>query len=156
MIGPFESAGHDSQSAVYPPERGVDLDAVYFGENDLPVQSTSSRRALSCPSVPLPRAENAVYYVYTEFTVDRDMDLWVWIGGEDDTKMWFNNRLVWLSGDIVDKPGYRKAFTTLGGMGTLNLTEGQHSLHFKQGRNGILLKLYNGVDPMFYSVVLSR
>jgi hypothetical protein len=155
VIGPFEGAGHDSQNAVYPPERGVDLDAVYFGKNDLPVRWTFQQNA-HYPSVPLPRAENAVYYAWTEVTVDRDMDLWVWIGGDDDTKMWFNDRLVWLSGTSLDKPWYRQAFTTLDGMDTMNLTEGQRKLHFKQGRNSILLKLYNGISLMFYSVVLSR
>lgn len=154
VIGPFEGAGHDSQNAVYPPERGVVLDAVYYGKNDLPVRWTFQQDA-RYPSVPLPRAENAVYYAYTEVTVDRDMDLWVWIGGDDDTKMWFNDRLVWLSGDTVDKPWYRQPFMTLDEMRTLNLTEGQRRLHFNKGRNTILLKLYNGVDLMFYSVVLS-
>ena len=154
VIGPFEGAGHDSQKAVYPPERGVDLDAVYYGKNDLPVRWTFQQEA-RYPSIPLPRAENAVYYAYTEVEVDRDMDLWVWIGGDDDTKMWFNDRLVWLSGDGVDKPWYRQAFMTLPGMLTLNLTEGKRRLHFHKGHNSILLKLYNGVNLMFYSVVLS-
>jgi hypothetical protein len=155
VIGPFEGAGHDSQNAIYPPERGVDLDAVYYGKNDLPVRWTFQQDG-RYPSIPLPRAENAVYYAYTEVVVDRDMDLWVWIGGDDDTKMWFNDRLVWLSGDGVDKPWYRQPFMTLPEMHTLNLTEGQRRLHFNKGHNTILLKLYNGVDLMFYSVVLSK
>jgi hypothetical protein len=155
VIGPFQGAGHDSQNAVYPPERGVDLDAVYYGKNDLPVRWTFQQDA-RYPSIPLPRAENAVYYAYTEVEVDRDMDLWVWIGGDDDTKMWFNDRLVWLSGDNVDKPWYRQPFMTLPEVQTLNLSEGQRRLHFNKGRNSILLKLYNGVDLMFYSVVLSK
>jgi hypothetical protein len=45
---------------------------------------------------------------------------------------------------------------TLPEMRTLNLTEGQRRLHFNKGHNSILLKLYNGVDLMFYSVVLSK
>ena len=155
VIGPFEGAGNDSQNAVYPPERGIDLDAVYYGKNDLPVRWTFQQDA-RYPSIPLPRAENAVYYAYTEVEVDRDMDLWVWIGGDDDTKMWFNDRLVWLSGDGVDKPWYRQAFMTLPAMRTLNLTEGKRRLHFNKGHNSILLKLYNGVNLMFYSVVLSK
>jgi hypothetical protein len=155
VIGPFESAGHDSQNSIYPPERGVDLDAVYYGKNNLPVRWAFQQEA-RYPSIPLPRAENAVYYAYTEVKVDRDMDLWVWIGGDDDTKMWFNDRLVWLSGDGIDKPWYRQAFMTLPEMRTLNLTEGQRRLHFNKGHNSILLKLYNGVDLMFYSVVLSK
>lgn len=155
VIGPFEGAGHDSQNAVYPPERGVDLDAVYYGKNDLPVRWTFQQDA-RYPSIPLPRAENAVYYAWTEVVVDRDMDLWVWIGGDDDTRMWFNDRLVWLSGDGIDKPWYRQAFMTLPEVRTLNLSEGQRRLHFTKGRNSILLKLYNGVNLMFYSVVLSK
>jgi hypothetical protein len=155
VIGPFEGAGYDSQNTIYPPERGIDLDAVYFGKNHSSVRWTFQQDA-HYPSVPLPRAENAVYYAWTEVTVERDMDLWVWVGGDDDTKMWFNERLVWLSGASLDKPWYRQAFNTLDGMTTMNLSEGQRKLHFKQGRNSILLKLYNGIDLMFYSVVLSR
>jgi hypothetical protein len=155
VIGPFEGAGHDSQSAIYPPERGVDLDAVYIGKNDAPVRWTFQQNA-QYPSVPLPRAENAVYYAWTEVTVESDMDLWVWIGGDDDTKMWFNDRLVWLSGDSVDKPWYHQGYSQLDEMHTLNLTEGQRRLHFKKGRNTVLLKLYNWIYLTFYSVVLSR
>jgi hypothetical protein len=154
VIGPFKGAGHNSLNAIYPPERGVDLDAVYYGKNDLPVRWTFQQDA-RYPSIPLPRAEHAVYYAYTEVEVDHDVDLWVWIGGDDETKMWFNDRLVWLSGISYDKPWFRKAFMTLPGMSTLNLTEGQRRLHFNKGRNSILLKLYNGVGLMFYSVVLS-
>jgi hypothetical protein len=84
------------------------------------------------------------------------MDLWVWIGGDDDTKMWFNDRLVWLSGDSVDKPWYHQGYSQLDEMRTLNLTEGQRRLHFKKGRNTVLLKLYNWIYLTFYSVVLSR
>jgi hypothetical protein len=155
VIGPFEGAGRKSLHAIHPPERGVDLDAVYYGKNDLPVRWTFQQDA-RYPSVPLPRAEHAVYYAYTEVEVDRDMDLWVWIGGDDETKMWFNDRLVWLSGVSNDKPWFRQAFMTLDGMNTLNLAEGQRRLHFNKGRNRILLKLYNGTGLMFYSVVLSR
>jgi hypothetical protein len=155
VIGPFAGAGHNSLNAIYPPERAVDLDAVYYGKNDSPVRWTFQQDA-RYPSIPLPHAEHAVYYAYTEVEVDHDVDLWVWIGGDDDTKMWFNDRLVWLSGISYDKPWFRKAFMTLPGMSTLNLTEGRRRLHFNKGRNSILLKLYNGVGLMFFSVVLSR
>ena len=154
IIGPFNGAGHDSQNAIYPPERGIDLDAVYFGKNDLPVRWTFQQDG-HYPSVPLPRAENAVYYAYTEVQVERDVDLWMWIGGDDDTKLWFNDRLVWLSGDGDDKPWYRQAYYALDDMTTLNLSEGQRRLHFHKGRNTVLMKLYNGVNLMFFSVVLS-
>jgi hypothetical protein len=155
VIGPFEGQGRDSQAAVYPPERGVDLDAVYYGKNDLPVRWTFQQD--SYPTVPRPRAEHAVYYAYTEITLDRDMDLWVWIGADDDSKMWFNDRLVWISSQVDDKPWYRVPFYTMATeLATRNLTEGQRRLHFRKGRNTMLFKLYNGMNLMFFSVVLSR
>ncbi len=154
VIGPFEGHGGDSQQAIYPPERGVDLDAVYYGKNDLPVRWTWQQDS-AYPSIPHPRAENAVYYAYTEVTVDDDVDLWAWIGADDDSKMWFNDRLVWISGD-GDKPWYRQPFyRQRTAVATRNLSEGQRKLHFHKGRNTILFKLYNGVNLMFYSVVLS-
>lgn len=155
IIGPFQGQGADSRQAIYPPERGVDLDAVYYGKNDVPVRWTWQQES-SYPSIPRPRAENAVYYAYTEVTVDRDIDLWAWIGADDDSKMWFNERLVWISGD-GDKPWYRQPFyRQRAALATRNLTEGQRKLHFRKGRNTILFKLYNGADLMFYSVVLSK
>ena len=85
------------------------------------------------------------------------MDLWVWIGADDDSKMWFNDGLVWIGSQVDDKPWYRQPFHAMGTeIATRNLTEGQRRLHFRKGRNTILFKLYNGMNLMFFSVVLSR
>lgn len=154
VIGPFAGHGRGSADAVYPPERGVDLDAVYYGKNDAPVRWNWQQEP-SYPFVPRPRAENAVYYAYTEVEVDRDMDMWMSIGADDDSKLWFNDRLVWISGD-GDKPWYRTPFYSLEiELAQRNLTEGQRKLHFHKGRNTVLFKLYNGMNLMFFSVVLS-
>jgi hypothetical protein len=154
VIGPFSAHGRGSIDAVHPPERGVDLDAVYYGKNDEAVRWTWQQEA-GYPFVPRPRAENAVYYAYTEVYVDRDMDMWMSIGADDDSKLWFNDRLVWISGD-GDKPWYRTPFYSLENeLAQRNLTEGQRKLHFHKGRNTVLFKLYNGTNLMFFSVVLS-
>ena len=106
--------------------------------------------------VPRNFAADAVYYAYTEVSVDRDMDLWVWIGADDDSKMWFNDSAVWISVQTGNKSWYHQAFTSLGSdLSTMNLTEGQRRLHFRKGRNTILFKLYNNLGLMFFSVVLS-
>jgi hypothetical protein len=155
VIGPFAAHGRGSIDAVHPPERGLDLDAVYFGKNDAPVRWNWQQDA-GYPFVPRPRAENAVYYAYTEVTVERDTDMWMSIGADDDSKLWFNERLVWTSALDKDKPWYRAPFYSLGTrLATRNLTEGQRKLRFHRGRNTILLKLYNGMNLMFFSVVLS-
>jgi hypothetical protein len=154
VIGPFAGHGRGSIDAVHPPERGVDLDAVYFGKNDEPVRWNWQQEA-GYPFVPRPRAENAVYYAYTEVQVEQDTDMWMAIGADDDSKLWFNDRLVWISGD-GDKPWYRTPFYSLDNeLATRNLTEGQRKLRFHKGRNTVLLKLYNGTNLMFFSVVLS-
>jgi hypothetical protein len=155
VIGPFAGQGRGSIDAVYPPERGLDLDAVYYGKSDQPVRWNWQQEP-SYPFVPRPRAEHAVYYAYTEVTVDQDTDMWVSIGADDDSKLWFNDRLVWISGADDDKPWYRQPFYTMDKqLALLNLAEGQRKLRFHKGRNTILLKLYNGMDLMFFSVVLS-
>ncbi|MGB9108608.1 MAG: hypothetical protein WCC39_07970, partial [Telluria sp.] len=155
VIGPFAAHGRGSIDDVHPPERGVDLDAVYYGKNDTPVRWNWQQEA-SYPFVPRPRAENAVYYAYTEVEVERDTDLWMAIGADDDSKLWFNDRLVWISGADDDKPWYRMPFYSMDTeLATRNLTEGQRKLHFHKGRNTILFKLYNGMNLMFFSVVLS-
>jgi hypothetical protein len=155
VIGPFAAHGRGSIDAVYPPERGLDLDAVYYGKNDAPVRWNWQQDA-GYPFVPYPRAENAVYYAYTEVTVEQDTDMWMSIGADDDSKLWFNDRLVWSSGLDEDKPWYRTPFYALDTeLATRNLTEGQRKLRFQKGRNTILLKLYNGMNLMFFSVVLS-
>jgi hypothetical protein len=156
VIGPFEGHGGASQQFVYPPERGVDLDAVYYGKDGQLVRWTWQQQTVY-PMVPRQHAEKAVYYAYTEVSVDRDMDLWVWIGADDDSKMWFNDSAVWISEQTGEKNWYHQAFTSLyGDLSTMNLTEGQRRLHFRKGRNTILFKLYNNLGLMFYSVVLSR
>ncbi|MCS0592185.1 hypothetical protein ACFQ09_17165 [Massilia norwichensis] len=155
VIGPFGAHGRGSIDEVYPPERGLDLDAVYYGMNDQLVR-WNWQQELHYPFVPRPRAENAVYYAYTEVTLERDMDMWVAIGADDDSKMWFNERLVWISGMDNDKPWYRRPFYSMHAeLAQRNLTEGQRKLHFHKGRNTILFKLYNGMNLMFFSVVLS-
>jgi hypothetical protein len=61
-----------------------------------------------------------------------------------------------LRGPDDDKPWYRAPFHTLDtGLATRNLTEGQRRLHSHKGRNTVPLKLYNGMNLMFFSVVLS-
>ena len=155
VIGPFEGEGGESQHTVYPPERGVDLDAVYYGKDGKPVRWAWQQQS-TYPMVPRPHAEDAVYYAYTEVSVDRDMDLWVWIGADDDSKMWFNDSAVWVSVQTGNKAWYHQAYTSLGaGLSAMNLTEGQRRLHFHKGRNTILFKVYNNLGLAFYSVVLS-
>lgn len=154
IIGPFLGASADSLDEIYPPERAVDLDAVYFGKSG-ELLKWRWQGDTNYPAVPAPPAQNAVYYAYTQVDLDRERDLWLSIGADDDAKLWFNDRLVWVSGD-QDKPWYRTPFYALrNDIAQLNLTDGRRKLRFHKGRNTILVKLYNGAGIMFFSVVLA-
>lgn len=155
IIGPFPGRGpHGSIDLVYPPEMVVDLDAEYAGIGGS-LLAWEYLTSPGYPTVPPLRAQDAIYYAYTEVVVDEDVDLVVAIGGDDDTKLWFNDRLVWLSGDGF-KPWYRSPGYV--GMrkeiADWNLSEGRRKLRFRKGRNSLLLKLYNGASLSFYSVVI--
>ena len=155
IVGPF--AGHgpqDSIDVVYPPEMSVDLDAQYAGVGGRTLRWEYLTNP-DYPTVAPVRAQDALYYAYTEVVMSEAADLVLAIGGDDDTKLWFNERLVWVSGD-----GFKTWYSSPGYVGLpkeiqdWNLSEGTRKLHFKKGRNSLLVKLYNGASLMFFSVVI--
>lgn len=154
IAGPFE--GDDGRAALqraYPPELGVDLDAAYAGKGGRTLHWRYLDKA-RYPLVPEPRAQSAVYYAYTELRSDVARDVWLDIGADDDSKLWFNDTLVWTS-DASDKPWYHTPFYNLGAeLAQMNLTEGSLRVRLLPGHNRLLFKLYNGIDLMFFSVVL--
>jgi hypothetical protein len=81
-------------------------------------------------------------------------DVWLDIGADDDSKLWLNDKLVWTS-DGGDKPWYHVPYYNLQPeMARYGLVEGTRRVHLQAGRNTLLFKLYNGIDLMFFSVVL--
>lgn len=96
LIGPFEGK-HGSglfSNYHYPPEDGVVLDAAYPGKDNRVVK-WRYLNADSYPLVPPDYAEDAVYYGYTELMLDRERDLTMWIGADDDAQVWLNDEQVW-------------------------------------------------------------
>jgi hypothetical protein len=154
ILGPFEGLSAGSMKEIYPPEVGVDLDAAYEGLGGRVLQWQYQSSA-AYPFVPQPRAENAVYFAYAEVMVDAAREVWLEIGADDDSKLWLNDELVWASGN-ADKPWYRQPFYQLrGSIGQLNLVEGRRRVQLRAGRNTLLFKLYNGIDLMFFAVVIN-
>jgi hypothetical protein len=155
MIGPFPADDSTRVAPEFPPEQQIDLDAVYLGKDRrlLKWEYTHFDRY---PVVPVDGAQYAIYYGYTEIASDRERDVWLEIGGDDDSRLWLNDKLVWASFEGM-KPwyqdgGYRSLRKEID---TLNLTEGSRKVHLKKGRNTLLFKLYNGQAEMFFSLVLT-
>ena len=155
VVGPFAAHGQASLQEAYPPEWGVDLDAVYRGKNGSLLQWVLADSP-TYPFIPPDRAEDAVFYAWTEVRVERDTAVWLDIGADDDSKLWVNDALVWVSGD-ADKAWYHKPFHQLGAqIVSYDLVEGRRRVVLHAGRNTLLFKLYNGIDLTFLSVVVTK
>ncbi len=155
ILGPFDARSSAVMNEPHPAEVLVDLDAVYRGKGGQLV-SWQAQHSPTYPFVPEPVAPDALYYAYTEVRVDQDTEVWLDIGADDDTKLWLNDELVWTSGNET-KLWYQRPWYTLNDeMSHYGLVEGRVPVRLKAGRNTLLLKLYNGIDLMFFSVVLAR
>lgn len=158
LIGPFEGRHGEGLFANdrHPPEQAVALDAVYRGK-DGRLLKWEYFDAASYPLIPPDRAEDAVYYGYTELMVDADQDLTAWIGADDDAQLWLNDRLVWRGGNVDKQWFFDQVYETVNtGVRDLNLSEGKRVLHFKKGRNKLFFKLSNGPTRLFFSLVLTK
>jgi hypothetical protein len=158
LIGPFEGK-HGSglfSNYRYPPEDGVVLDAAYPGKDNRVVKWRYFN-ADSYPLVPPDYAEDAVYYGYTELMLDREQDLTMWIGADDDAQVWLNDEQVWIGGNINKMSLWRALYDTQNTYARdFNMTEGKRRVHFKKGRNKIFFKLANGPLRMYFSLVLTK
>lgn len=158
IIGPFPGRHGDGvfDNPVYPPEKAVLLDAVYFGKGErlLKWRYVTTQ---GYPLVPLDWVEDGVYYGYTEVSVDEDCDLIAWIGADDDAQIYVNDRLVWRGGKVNKMPYFNTIFAH-GATHTrdYNRSEGKRVVHFNKGRNKIFFKLSNGAQGVFLSMVLTR
>jgi hypothetical protein len=155
VIGPFAGKGDESMQTGYPPEEDVDLDAVYPGPEGRALTWQFTSRGFY-PFIPRDRRTDAVYYAYTELRVDEDRDVWLAIAADDDSMMWLDERLVWVSAP-GDKPWYHPPYYLRDELvGSLSLTEGQRRVHLAAGVHRLLFKLYNDSDRTFFSVVLFK
>jgi hypothetical protein len=149
IIGPFALSGK------HPPEYAVDLDAIYYGKDN----TTVGWQYVSNSQYPLtpPQVDKAgVFYGYTEIMVDREQDLWVWIGADDFASLELNDKLIWNS-DVFNKNFNSLAYEKNNPeRGNWNLTEFKRLVHFKAGRNTFKFKLTNSDTTTFFSLVLTK
>lgn len=158
VIGPFAGRRDRNYGAnpAYAPERAVLLDAVYEGKDGRLLAWTSVKGS-AYPLSPPVLAEDAVYYAYTEVRLDRDRDLWVWLGADDHARLWVNDELAY-AGAADNKLWF---FAQVHGadqdrlIQDWNMTEARRPVHFRKGVNRLLLKLSNGPKHVFFSVLLT-
>ncbi|RZJ05736.1 MAG: hypothetical protein EOP39_19875 [Rubrivivax sp.] len=167
VIGPFPGRNPEALHTVQPPEIAVDLDAVYPGKHGLvgwrPQHSETYpfvpeqvgwQPPKTWPYEPWAEEPYTIYYAATEVHVDRDMAVWLDIGGDDDTRLWLNDELVWTSINRI-KPWYLTPYTDLPTQAIYGFVEGRVRVTLRAGRNTLLLKLYNGIGAAHFSVVIA-
>jgi hypothetical protein len=158
VIGPFDGANGRRlfDAPVYPPEQRVLLDAVYRGKANRMLKW----RYLSSPSYPFvpPDVDDAaVYYGYTEVMSEQAQTLTMWVGADDDIKLWLNDQIVWNKGNFAKQPYFDTVYNTAHNLyGEYNLTEGKKVIHLNKGRNKFFFKLSNGPNHAYVSVVLTK
>ena len=149
IIGPFALSGK------HPPEYAVDLEAIYYGKDNITVgwQYVSNSQY---PLIP-PQVDKAgVFYGYTEIMLDREQDVWAWIGADDFASLELNDKLIWNS-DVFNKKFNSLAYAKNSSeRSNWNLTEFKRLVHFKAGRNTFKFKLTNSDTTTFFSLVLTK
>ena len=158
VIGPFEGK-HGSglfSNHRYPPEQGVVLDAVYAGKGNRQLKWRYVHAA-SYPLVPPDPDEDAVYYGYTEVIMDRDQELTLWIGADDDAQIYLNDVQVWAGGNINKREFWPALYDIPNTHARdYNMTEAKRNVRFRKGRNKIFFKMANGPTRLFFSLVLTK
>lgn len=153
VIGPFDNPNRVNLTRKFAPESTIDLDASYVGRNGERVrwqfiQTSNNPNTRDWSGVrgryqsmlqPPGDPPYTIWYGYTEVFFDRECDLWIATGSDDREDIWINDMHVWNSSNAL------KSWT---------INEGYRKVHFRQGRNRILVRLENGWHSMGYSVAI--
>jgi hypothetical protein len=137
-IGPFPNPGRREVDTRFPPDSVIDLDASYRGMDGKMVSWEFVKSPAMLVSPPDER-EYGIYYFHTELWFEEAMDLWVAVGSDDNSRIWVDDKMIWLS--AYELKSWR-------------VDEGFRKVHFKQGHNKVLVRLENGWHACEFSFLL--
>jgi hypothetical protein len=135
LIGPFPNAKETGMNTVYPPEQKIDLAGSYDGKagpvrwTDYVVKQESGIVDLNAG---LGQHKEAVAYALTEFTSKKEQAVEIRMSSYTPFKLWLNGKLVLVRGE---------AYTAL------IFDQNVARVHFKPGKNQLLLKIVQGDPP---------
>ncbi len=140
VIGPFPNPNRVNLRRKFAPESVQDLDATYAGKDGRVLRWRFWQAQSSKPPqpwmpdwraevIPEGREEYSIYYAYAEVFFDEACDRWVAIGSDDRSDAWLNDIPIWGSSNRL------KAW---------HLAEDYRRVHFRKGRNRLLVRVENG------------
>ncbi len=153
VIGPFPNPGRINLRRKFAPETIQDLDATYEGKDGRTVRwefvqaHNADTRCWWQPWIPntaevVPRhmEEYGIYYAVTDVFMDEECDRWMAIGSDDRSDLWINDQPVW--GSSSELKAWR-------------LAEDFRRVHFRKGRNKLLMRIENGPQDCGWSVCIA-
>lgn len=158
VIGPFANPGRLNKKKRFAPESAVlNLDATYTdGGRPLKWRPWQANNYDQCdnwhnllnaaevdPTGKKPGEkpdEYVIYYAYAEVVMDKACDRWIAIGSDDYSSVWLNDTKIW------DTKDHQKEW---------RLADDFCRVHFKQGRNRIMVRLENGHNVTGFSLCIS-
>jgi len=150
VIGPFPNPNRVNLRRKFAPESVQDLDATYVGKDGKILRWRFWQAQSSKPPEPwmadwhaevIPgKDEYAIYYAYAEVFFDVACDRWVAIGSDDRSDVWLNDIPIWGSSNRLKQ---------------WQLAEDFRRVHFRKGRNKLLVRVENGHWNCGWSVCIS-
>ncbi len=139
VVGPWALDSEEDFFKEFPPEKEVNLDAVYTGKGGRTLSWNFVQSKEPLVELPL-QIPDSVTYAYTEIHCAEEMEVWMLCGGDDRLKLWVNGLPIFAS------PARLKGWH-IG-------NEGARKVYFKQGRNEVLARIDNLPGFTRFSVVL--
>ena len=130
LVAPFDNVDKKGLAAVYPPERGLDLAAMYEGKEGQKIgwvpHTTENEYGVVDLAKALSPFKGAVAYATTEFQSDAERQVDFRLGTPNSWKVWLNGEL------IFAREEYHRG---------MNLDQYRMRGKLKPGKNVILIKI---------------
>ncbi len=140
-IGPFDNRGGHGFAKAYPPEKKVDLRAScpgLTGQVKWRTIGANNEGIINLLKIFPEKPEDVCAYALVVIESKREMEVQLWMGSDDDIKVWLNGKTVWSK--------------KIGRM--LKKDEDKVKVKLKEGNNLLLVKVCQGWGAWEYIVRL--
>ena len=114
LLGPFDAPGKTGFELSFPPEKSIDLTAVYDGKANANIRwkryQTTDRLGQVNLATAIAPVKEAVGYAYSEINSPRDQKLELRCGADDNLTVWLNGKKVFQPPAVAQRDSARPFF----------------------------------------------